>query len=47
MRDIIAAYSIICDLKAIANKKAKIRPSRKLPDVQYYCIFISLHKLLT
>lgn len=24
MIDIIAAYSIICDLKAFANKKAKI-----------------------
>lgn len=34
MQDIIATYSIICDLNEI-KKKTKIRSSRKLLDIQY------------
>lgn len=34
LQKIRSTYLLICDLKEITNK-AKIRPSRKLPDVQY------------
>lgn len=35
LHDIISAYSVICDLKENAKKKAQIRTLRKLPDIQY------------